>query len=177
MILLIGPQGSGKGTQAELLASKTRAKHLSTGDILRASSDPKVHAELKTGRLFDDATMTAVVKEALGKLPPGTRVILDGYPRNLNQAKQLEKALDSRTRQIEVVIHLDVPRTEAMKRLLKRGRPDDTEQAINLRLDQYETATVPVLDYYRERGLLQTVNGVGKIADIARRIEQVVPWE
>ena len=176
MIILMGPQGSGKGTQAELLAKKYGAVHLSTGDMLRSSDDPQVHSELERGELFDDESMTAVLKEALDKESSDARIILDGYPRNLNQAKLLEELLSHRSKKIEIAIYLAIPREEGLKRMLKRGRADDTEAAINQRLKQYEEETTPVLDHYKQLNLLVEVDGVGTVEEVAARIEKVIPW-
>src|SRR5688572_8288029 len=142
MIILMGPQGSGKGTQADMIAEKHGGVHLATGDMARDSADPKVHERLEKGELLSDEEITAVLKEALGKQPMGTPIVLDGYPRTLNQAHQLKGIIDERGETVELAIYLEVPREESLKRLTKRaqteGRSDDTDEAIEQRLHQFE---------------------------------------
>lgn len=177
----MGPQGSGKGTQAELLEKKYDGMHLSTGDMVRDSVDPQVHETLEKGELLDDKSITKVLKEALDKQPAGKPIVLDGYPRTLNQAEQLEKILADRGDQVELAIYLVVPRAESIKRLRKRaeveGRTDDTPEAIEQRLQQFEDETLPVVDYYRQQGVLQEVDGQGSVPEIFTRIEKVIPWQ
>ena len=176
MIILMGPQGSGKGTQAQILASVFKAKHLSTGEMLRSSTDPKVHAKLERGELFDDEDMTMVLKESLGKLSSDSKIILDGYPRNMNQVKLLDELLVQRGEQVESVIYITLSDEEALKRMLKRGRADDTEAAISQRLKQYKEETMPVLEHFIKAGIMHEIDGLGSIEEVTNRIEKVVPW-
>lgn len=176
MIILIGPQGSGKGTQAEILAQKYNAVHLSTGDILRNSKDPAVHAILDSGQLFDDETMAKVLQEALARQPANAKIILDGYPRTVTQVELMEGGLKELSFKAAAVIYITLPKAEAVRRLLARGRADDTKEAIEARLVQYEELTRPVVEYYRKAGLLRAVDGLGSVEEVAARLEQVIPW-
>jgi adenylate kinase len=176
MIIFIGPQGSGKGTQADILASEYRATHLSTGEMLRNSADPAVHRKLESGQLFDDKDMTEVLKESMDKLLPRTKIILDGYPRNLQQKRLLEELLGKRAERVEQVIYLSLPREESFARMRLRGRADDTDGAIEHRLAQYEAETTPLIDEYRLENLLVEVDGLGSVEQVANRIKGVVPW-
>lgn len=176
MIIFVGPQGSGKGTQAALLAEKYNAGHLSTGDMLRSSLDAQVHHKLESGQLFDDESMTAVLKEALDRLPPDQKIILDGYPRNLEQMRLLDDLLQQRHEPVEKVIYLTLPRAESFKRMRNRSRADDTEKAIEQRLKQFEAETLPLVSAYKQRGLLEEVDGVGSVEAVADRVAKVIPW-
>jgi len=154
-LVIFGIQGSGKGTQADLLAKKLGIPHLSTGDMLRsiAAEDTPLGHELKTmldsGQYLDDDRMTAILKERLPE-----HCILDGYPRTLNQAELLDTI-----RSVDKVLYVELHEQEAMARMLKRGRSDDTPEAISKRFGQYKLAEEAILDYYRQQTKLVTVNG------------------
>lgn len=177
MLILIGPQGSGKGTQAELIAKKYNAVHLSTGELFRASADPRVHELLERGQLIDDVTTAKLLGEQLNKLDDKQKIILDGYPRTMEQVKLLDDLLGTSTKRIAKVIMLDLPKDETMKRLLKRARKDDTEEAIMHRLNQFESETKPVIEHYQKLGIVDFVDGQGSIEEIFSRIQKVLPWQ
>lgn len=176
MLILIGPQGSGKGTQAELLVKKYSAIHLSTGDMFRNSKDPSIHALLEKGQLIDDQTTAKVLESELSGIANGTHIILDGYPRTLTQVELLESLLEKHGQEVEAVILLNLPRQETVSRLLNRGRKDDTEEAINHRLQQFEDETKPVIEFYRRHELVKEVDGTGSVDEVFERIEKVIPW-
>lgn len=176
MIIFVGPQGSGKGTQAQLLANRFNAVHLSTGEMLRQSTDPRVHAKLERGELFDDIEMTKVLREALASSPPAKNIILDGYPRNLNQVKLLDELQKQQANNIEGVIYLKLTDEEGIKRMLARGRADDTVAGIKQRLKQYKDETLPIIKEYKKRNLLFEIDGAGTVEQVASRIAKVVPW-
>jgi adenylate kinase len=144
--------------------------------MLRASKDPEVHAKLERGELFGDDEITAVFKEALLAHKENNKIILDGYPRTLQQVNLLEDLLEEIKQTIEVVILLDLSREETIQRLLRRARKDDTEEAINNRLQQFEDETKPVIGHYQKNGLVQKVDGLGSVEDVFVRIEKVIPW-
>lgn len=176
MLILIGPQGSGKGTQADLLVKKYHAIHLSTGDMFRNSKDARIHELLEKGQLIDDQTTAGVLEGELRRIETGTHVILDGYPRTLTQVELLESLLEKHGQEVESVILLNLPRQETVSRLLNRGRKDDTEEAINHRLQQFEDETKPVIEFYRKHGLVQEIDGTGSVEDVFARIKKVIPW-
>lgn len=176
MLILIGPQGSGKGTQAELLVKKYSAVHLSTGEMFRNSKDPSIHELLEKGQLIDDQTTARVLEGELSGIATGTHIILDGYPRTLMQVQLLESLLEKHGQKVEAVILLDLPRQETVSRLLARGRKDDTEEAINHRLQQFEDETKPVIEFYRKHNLVKEVDGTGSVDAVFKRIEGVIPW-
>lgn len=178
-LVIVGRQGSGKGTQAAMLAEHFGIHHLSTGKIFRDSAAAGVPAGLEAkafmdrGELVPDDIVVAVVEERFTNPREIERgFILDGFPRTMAQAIELHSILESAP--IDFVIDLSVPKEEVVQRLLERGREDDTENGIERRLELYEQETAPLLDFYRARGLLQTVNGVGEPADIQRKLIELV---
>lgn len=172
-VLLIGPQGSGKSTQAKLLAEYLKVPVISTGGIFRKLSQEEVgfgqiiRTILDEGRLVDDQTTYKIVKDRLSKPDCKTGFVLDGYPRNMEQLRLFDPQFDR-------VIYLDVPEQEVIKRLMERGRSDDTPESIKIRLDLYYRQTQPLLDYYKNQGLLIEIDGVGDIFGIQQRMKEVV---
>ena len=178
-LVLLGRQGSGKGTQASMLAEHFAINHLSTGKIFRDSADAGVSAGLEAkafmdrGELVDDAIVIAVVEERFANPHEIERgFVLDGFPRTAHQATELERILEHAP--IDLVIDLDVPEEKAVKRLLARGRDDDTEEAIRRRLELYEQETAPLIDFYRARGVLASADGVGDPDDIQKQLIELV---
>lgn len=165
-ILLIGPQGSGKSTQAKLLAEDLRLPYLSTGDIFREMGE-EIKQILDQGKLVDDQTTSKIVEEKLKESKYQNGFIFDGYPRTLEQIRLFDPGLDK-------VIYLDLPDQEATKRLLARGREDDTKELIAERLRNYHLQTDPILDYYKKKGILSSVDGMGSIKEIQSRIRTIV---
>ena len=175
MIILFGPQGSGKGTQAELLAAEHGWRCLSTGQMFRDSRDPEVHRRMESGELIDDALTAEVLKAAIAEAAGQPHIILDGYPRNLAQAQWLLDTLPALGRSITGIIEIDVPADESVKRLIGRGRADDNPAAIKRRLEIYHQETEPIIDFYRRRGITyDKVDGVGQVDDIHNRIQKVL---
>ena len=165
-IVLLGKQGSGKGTQGERLAGRFGMQHLSTGQLFRDSADAGVSAGLEAkafmdrGELVPDDLVVAVVEERFQnprEVEPG--FVLDGFPRTRQQALELDRILG--VRPLDVVIDLDVPTEVAVERMRARGREDDTEESIRRRLSLYDSETKPLVDFYRERSLLATIDGLG----------------
>ncbi len=178
-IVLLGKQGSGKGTQGERLAAKFGMQHLSTGQLFRDSADAGVHAGLEAkafmdrGELVPDDLVVAVVEERFQnplEVEPG--FVLDGFPRTRPQALELDRILG--TRPLDVVIDLDVPTEVAVERMRSRGREDDTEESIRRRLSLYDTETKPLVDFYRERSLLVTIDGLGSEDEVEAEMIAVV---
>ncbi len=169
-ILLIGPQGSGKSTQSLLLAKDLNLPKVSTGDIFRelSSQDSKKGERIKeilnSGKLVDDLETAKIVEQRLKEDDCKNGFILDGYPRNTEQRKIFDPKFDK-------VFDLEVPDVEVMRRLLARGREDDTTEAIKKRLDLYHDQTMPLLDYYKAQGILIEIDGLGSIEEIYQRIK------
>jgi adenylate kinase len=164
-IVLLGPPGAGKGTQAELLAGQLGVPAISTGDMLRqavASGTElggKVQGIMASGALVDDATMADVVKDRLAKADARQGFLLDGYPRTLPQAHTLEGILTGTGRELDAVLLVEVPGEELVRRAVLRGRGDDSEEVVRERLRVYREKTEPLIGYYRERGLLYPIDG------------------
>lgn len=179
-LLIVGPQGSGKGTQGVRIAEALGIPVVSTGDVFRANVSHgtelglKVKAIIDAGDLVPDELTSAIVRDRLSQGDAAGGFLLDGYPRNLGQVGDLDAFLTDRGEALTGVIELAVPREESIARLSLRaaeqGRADDNEESIAKRLAIYESETAPILDVYRERGIVDTIDGVGSLDDISQRI-------
>lgn len=204
-VILIGAQGSGKGTQADLLAGELGLPHISSGDLFRQAMADKTELGLKVkgymdrGELVPDDLTVAMILDRLAQPDCARGVILDGFPRNVAQEQALEKGLQGAGKQIDLVVYLDVPREELLARLSGRyicranqhvynintrppktpgvcdidgsplyQRADDTGEAVQRRLDIFFSETIHLLDYFRERGKLVTVNGNQSIEQVQK---------
>jgi adenylate kinase len=172
-VLIVGPQGSGKGTQAVLLAENLTVPHVSTGDIFRANvgagTDLGVLAKryMDAGELVPDEVTSAMVSARLAEPDAEPGFVLDGFPRTAPQARWLEGLLAERGQKVDAVLLLDVPDHVLMGRMLARGRADDTAEAISRRLELYHTETKPLLDFYAN--LVLPVDGVGTVDEVQQR--------
>lgn len=179
-LVIFGPPGSGKGTQAEKLIEKYKLVHISTGDILRSevAAQTKLGIEAKkimdAGELVPDNIVIGMIHKKLEEHKDGPGFIFDGFPRTVEQARELRKALTDYDERVTMMISLQVPREELMKRLVKRGtesgRSDDNEETINNRIDVYERQTVPVTYYYEKMHKYVPVDGLGTVEQIFKRI-------
>jgi adenylate kinase len=164
-VVLLGPPGAGKGTQAQLLSARLGVPAISTGDMLReavaAGSElgRRVEGIMAAGELVDDELMAEVVRDRLAKPDTAAGYLLDGYPRTLPQAKTLEGILQESGRQLDAVVMVDVPVDELVRRSLLRGRADDTEEVIRERQRVYREKTEPLIGYYRQLGVLREIDG------------------
>ena len=175
MILFFGPPGSGKSVQGDLLVKRNGWQWLSTGQLFRDSKDPEVHKVLASGEFINDDLTNKVLNDALKEIADTTKVVLDGYPRNTDQAKWLVENLPSHGRDINCVVEFQVPKAELIRRQSERGRAEDTPEVIERRLDLYLEKTKPVLDYYRALGVpVLTVNGDGTVEDVHEKVQQTV---
>ncbi len=172
-LLLLGPPGAGKGTQAKLLSTALGIPHVSTGDMLRAAVaegselGARVKAVMDAGELVSDDLMIEVVEDRLTQDDAGCGYLLDGFPRTIPQAEALANG------SLDAVVSIDVDDEEVVARLLRRaeeeGRADDTEDVVRRRLEVYREQTAPLVDYYEERGMLRKVDGVGSVDDVLAR--------
>lgn len=174
MILFFGPPGSGKSVQGQLLVERNNWQWLSTGDMFRNSKNPEVLKRLATGELIDNKLTNKVLSDALDGTGSGVKVVLDGYPRNLEQVNWLNENLPKYGRKVSCVILFDVPREELVKRLSSRGRAEDNIGVINRRLDIYDEKTKPVVDFYRTHSSVLTVDGTGDMHEVHERIQDTV---
>ncbi len=177
-LIFLGPQGSGKGTQASRLARLMGVPHVSTGVMLREAVaagtelGQKADAIMQAGDLVPDDLVVAMVGERLAQADALCGYLLDGFPRNVSQARALDGVLD---RPLDGLVQLDVPHEELMKRMLLRaaaeGRADDTEEGISRRLEIYWNETAPLSDYYKDTGVaVWAVNGLGDIDEVFARV-------
>ncbi len=179
-LLLFGPPGSGKGTQAALLAARLGVPAISTGEMLRAAVahgselGRKVDGIMCTGALVDDVTMQEVVRERLAAPDAVHGFLLDGYPRNAEQAATLEEILDGQGVAIDAAVFLDVPEEELVRRMTGRkaeaGRADDDEQVVRERLRIYREKTAPLVGYYEQRGTLRHIDGFRSVEAVTEAI-------
>ena len=179
-LLTMGPQGVGKGTQAALLSKHYGIPAISTGDIFRYNIKNKTELGVEAlkyidkGELVPDELTNKIVKDRLAMDDAKNGWILDGYPRNASQVEALDAILNELGTPLDAVVALDADHDVLMERMKKRaeieGRSDDTPEAIAKRLDVYAKETAPLLDIYRQRGLLKTFDGVGAVDEIQATI-------
>jgi adenylate kinase len=183
--LIFGPPGSGKGTQAAHVEREFKLSHLSTGDILRAEvargSDIGREAEriMRAGDLVPDDLIIRIVQGILRDPDVSSEVLLDGFPRTLEQARALDQMLAKEGHKVDFVIAFDVPEDVLVERLLHRaaveGRADDTREAITERMHEYRNLTAKVLGHYRKaRVRVVEIDGVGDVEDVSDRISKAL---
>ena len=173
MILLFGPTGAGKSMQGQMLAVRMGWKWLSTGQILRESNDPEVVKVLKSGELVSDELTYEVFDRAIQDARNNhfERVIVDGFPRTKEQATWLAEYMERNGERIELVIALEVPESEIMNRLEKRGRMEDTPETIARRMTIYRQKMYPVLGIFAEDGVkIIHLDGTGSAGEVHDRI-------
>ncbi|MET8697666.1 adenylate kinase [Kitasatospora sp. NPDC058032] len=206
-IVLVGPPGAGKGTQAHLLAKTLSIPHISTGDLFRANIGQgtplgvEAKSYMDAGRLVPDEVTIGMAKDRMLQEDAANGFLLDGFPRNLGQAKALDEFLAEQGIKLDGVLDLEVPEDEVVRRIAGRRlcrndgghvfhvdynapkvegvcdecggelyqRSDDTEDAVRTRLEVYHTETEPIIDYYRQQGLIATIPALGKVDEVTRR--------
>ena len=183
-IALFGPPGSGKGTQSEFLLEKYKLEHISTGDILRDQIAKQTALGMQAKQLIDkgqlvpDELIVQLLEARMTEKADANGFLFDGFPRNNSQAAILEKLLLKLNTSLTCMISLEVNQDELMRRLLERakiqGRSDDTEEVILARFKEYESKTLPVIDFYKNKGAYIPVKGVGTVKEIFERIENAI---
>lgn len=184
-LVLFGPPGAGKGTQAEFLIQSFGLIHLSTGDLLRnqIAEGTKLGKEAKQymdkGELVPDEVVIGMIKSKLDAHPDAKGFIFDGFPRNVDQAKALDDLLNENGTPISAMLSLEVEKQELIDRLLSRGKisgrsDDQDESIIENRINVYNEKTKPLIDYYGKQGKYYGINGMGSIEEIAQRLKKVV---
>ncbi|MCT7985776.1 adenylate kinase [Laspinema sp. A4] len=180
-LIFLGPPGAGKGTQAQILSQSHNIPHISTGDILRTAVEQQTDLGnqakeyMDRGELVPDSLLLDLIRDRLTQ-PDATQSgwILDGFPRNVAQAEFLDHLLDDIQQECKSAISLEVPDKQLIDRLHGRGRSDDGDETIARRLRVYYAQTMPVIDYYRERGRLIAINGNSPIEAVAAILNKVV---
>ncbi|MDP9231742.1 MAG: adenylate kinase [Actinomycetota bacterium] len=183
-ILLLGPQGAGKGTQGKLISREHGLPHIATGDILRlaisAGTELGRRAEplLNAGRLVPDEIMIGLIRDRLAHEDTERGFVLDGFPRTAVQAEALDEMLSEIDRPLGVVFEFQLPEEMAVQRLLLRaeeeGRADDTPQAIRTRLGLYKEQTAPLVEHYRARGILVPLHADRPVDEVFEEIQQAL---
>ena len=184
-LILFGPPGSGKGTQAKKLVERFELTHISTGDLFRyelgnnTDLGQQAREYMDKGQLVPDSVTIAMLENKMNLTPNPKGYILDGFPRTITQAEALDSILESRGTAVTHLIALDVDDEEIVTRLLERGktsnRADDAnEEVIRKRIVEYEAKTSPVYDYYDKQGRSQKITGVGSVDEIFGRLETVL---
>jgi adenylate kinase len=183
-IVFLGPPGAGKGTQAKLICTDLAIPHLSTGDMFRAAVAEgtqlgvKAKKFLDAGELVPDEVTVGLVEERIAKSDCARGFLLDGFPRTVAQAEALDQALARKASKVNHVVELVVPDQVILARIRQRalesGRADDDEKVAAHRLSVYFQQTAPVVEYYRMKNQLKTVDGVGEVAEVSSRIKTVI---
>jgi adenylate kinase len=192
-LILLGPPGAGKGTQAQRLVERHGIVQLSTGDMLRAAVKArtpigrKVEAIMERGELVPDDVVVAIVSDRIDQPDARKGFILDGFPRNVLQAEALERMLTMKGLRLDAVVELKVDEGALLKRLKSRiaemsargepVRPDDNAEALQTRLDVYRTQTAPLIAFYGKKGLLKSVDGMAPIDAVSEAIDRVLSPE
>jgi len=189
-LILLGPPGCGKGTQSQRLTEKYGIVQLSTGDMLRAAVKTGTPVGLKArdimarGELVPDDVVVSIVADRIEQPDAKNGFILDGFPRTVPQAEALKRMLEQRGRELDAVIQLKVDEDILHQRIAKRVadmqargetvRPDDNPEALETRVHAYRVQTAPLVSYYREHGLLRTVDGMAPIDEVAAAIDRLL---
>ena len=183
-IILFGPPGAGKGTQAKYLVKKLNGFQISTGDMLRdeinkdSEIGKKIINDMNEGKFVSDDIVNRLIKNVLHDPQKQNKLIFDGYPRSLSQAKDLELMLNQSNQKIDIIFFLNVKKETIIKRIEKRKivekRADDDLNTILKRYDTYMETTKPILNFYSQKHNFHEIDGDEKIAEISSKIEQIL---
>ena len=183
-IVIFGPPGAGKGTQSKFIAEKFNMYQLSTGEFLRREMSKntdvgkKISSVINSGSLVSDDIVSNMIEKVISNSKFQNRIIFDGYPRNLNQAKNLDKLLIKYKQKIDIVLKLSVSLSTIKKRISERKslekRADDNEYTAIKRYETYENSTEPVIEYYKKLNLLKVIDGERPIDQISKEISDII---
>ena len=184
-LILFGPPGSGKGTQADKLEAKYHLVHISTGDLFRAELEAgtelgqRAHAFMSRGELVPDEVTIGILRNKMKAHPDALGFIFDGFPRTAPQAEALDQLLDEMNQPIDALIMLDVPEDEIVRRILLRGkdsnRADDmNEEVVRTRFQVYQTKTAPIFDFYDKQCKAHIIPGLGTIDEIFQHLCETI---
>ena len=183
-LVIFGPPGAGKGTQSSFIVKKFQLYQLSTGELLRkeiknkTGLGQKIASIINTGNLVSDNIVSDLIEKYISNKIYKSRLIFDGYPRNLVQAKNLDKLLTTHNQKIDIVLKLSVTLETIKKRILERKilekRKDDNEEIAIKRFETYENNIKPVIDFYKQSNLLKVINGESAITEISDEISGLI---
>lgn len=179
-LIFLGPPGAGKGTQAQIISENHQIPHVSTGDILRAavtqgtSLGKQAKDYMNRGELVPDTLILDLIQDRLSYEDTAEGWILDGFPRNVNQAAFLEELLTKLNQSADYVLNLEVPDEILVSRLLERKRKDDNESTIRRRLEVYHQDTVPVIDFYQQKKTLKIIDGNRTMEEVSKQLDELV---
>jgi len=179
-LIFLGPPGAGKGTQAQMISENYHIPHVSTGDILRAAVaqetplGKQAKDYMNRGELVPDTLILNLIQDRLSYEDTAAGWILDGFPRNVNQAAFLEELLAKLEQHADCVLNLEVPDEVLVARLLERKRKDDNESTIRRRLEIYHQDTVPVIDFYQQRKTLKSIDGKQTMEEVSKQLNEVI---
>jgi len=175
MIVFFGPAGAGKSVQGQILSARHGWRWLSSGELLRDTRDSDILEQMRSGKMVGVDSVNRIMSDAIKKAQSIDKIILDGFPRLLEQAKWLVDSQAEHARSIQLVIVLEVPRDEIEKRLDLRGRADDTKEAIEQRLAIYRKEMYPILSYFADQQIpIAHIDGVGTVGQVHDKIEAEV---
>lgn len=171
MIIFFGPAGAGKSVQGQIMSARYGWRWLSAGQLLRDTRDDQLLKQMQSGELVDETRVNAIMGEAIARAKDIDHLILDGFPRQLTQAKWLVDAQPEHERSIKMVVVLEVPKAELLHRLKIRGRVDDMPEIIEERLNIYRHEVYPILNYFTEEKVYIThIDGTGTVGQVHDRI-------
>lgn len=184
IVVLLGPPGAGKGTQAKLIAKNNNLFHFSTGNILREEVENKteigkiIESIINAGQLVSDDIIISIVDKIISKeLSQHKGILFDGFPRNLDQANSLDNLLINKKKEINFVIHLSIDKGEVIKRIKKRkqeeNRDDDNVSVLESRIHVYLKETRPLIDLYKNKNILEKVDGMKSIDEVNKNINKI----
>lgn len=179
-LIFLGPPGAGKGTQAQIISENHQIPHVSTGDILRAAVaqetplGKQAKDYMNRGELVPDSLILNLIQDRLSYEDAANGWILDGFPRNVNQASFLEELLAKLDQNADCVLNLEVPDEVLVARLLERKRKDDNEATIRRRLEVYHQDTVPVIDFYQQRDALKIIDGNKTLEEVTEQLSKAI---